>query len=291
VTSRPPTPWERFRRPLSIGSRVAAGVLFVLLMSNNRPVAHIPLPRPIAPQQLSESTDTYFDHTFRSGESLYRVAKYAICYFRALVPSAAQVSSYAQKMLDLHNRTRLPGEAGIKNVYDIPVGTQVRFYPPTDIVNPREDELLPAYRYFNSVVKDPFAYITGDWCERGTGGGNPHYGVDVAANYGAEIISPIDGTVIVRTSGAAGRMVGVVRDGMLLFFAHMDKRYVKTGQKVTKGDALGTIGMTGRTSGPHVHIGYGLRTPSGGINFGRHRYRLTDPKLFFYREEFLKKQG
>jgi murein DD-endopeptidase MepM/ murein hydrolase activator NlpD len=83
-------------------------------------------------------------------------------------------------------------------------------------------------------------------------------------------------------------MVGVVNEDKVIFFAHMGKRFVNTGDTVRKGDALGTIGMTGCTSGPHVHVGYGVKTLSaGGTVFGKHRYRVTDPKLFFYREQYI----
>ncbi len=140
------------------------------------------------------------------------------------------------------------------------------------------------------MTDEPYSYITGDWCERGTGGGTPHYGVDVAANIGSEIISPIDGIAQLHNSSSAGRMLGVVRDGRVVFFAHMAKRYFNSGEDVKKGDALGTVGMTGITSGPHVHVGYGLETPSkkAGIVFGHRYYKVTDPKLFFYSEQYIK---
>jgi murein DD-endopeptidase MepM/ murein hydrolase activator NlpD len=138
-------------------------------------------------------------------------------------------------------------------------------------------------------VEDRHAYITGDWCERGTGGGSPHYGMDVAGALGTGVVSPIDGTAYLRTGGNAGRTVGIVNDNTVVFFSHLNKRFFRTGQKVKKGEVIGTIGMTGRTSGPHVHIGYGVRSLSrDGISFGGRRFRLTDPKLFFYREVFLR---
>ena len=112
--------------------------------------------------------------------------------------------------------------------------------------------------------------------------------LDVAAALGAKVISPIEGTAVLRSGGDAGRVVGVVGEGYIIYFAHLGKRFFSTGDKVQKGDAVGTVGMTGRTSGPHVHVGYGLATPGpGGVTFGRHRYKMTDPKLFFYREQFI----
>jgi murein DD-endopeptidase MepM/ murein hydrolase activator NlpD len=228
------------------------------------------------------------EHIFTGGESLYKLAKFAICYFRAIVPSNADVNAYAAEVADIHNQTRMPGEATIGSLQAIPVGTVVKFYPPSFILNPREKQLVPVYRYFTALVKDPFAYMTGDWCERGTGGGTPHYGLDVASNLATEITAPIDGVAYLRNSIQAGHVLGIVNNNNVIFFAHMDKRFLKDGELVKKGQAVGTVGLTGKTSGPHVHIGYGIRAPKiDGVQFGNAFYKLTDPKLFFYREKFL----
>jgi murein DD-endopeptidase MepM/ murein hydrolase activator NlpD len=138
------------------------------------------------------------------------------------------------------------------------------------------------------MTDDPCAYITGDWCERGTGGGSPHYGVDVASALGSKIITPIVGVVAVKESQSAGHTLGIIKEGMILTFSHMDRRFFTAGQVVKKGTAVGTVGLTGQTSGPHVHVGYGVKSASGdGVDFGRFFYKFTDPKLFFYREQYL----
>jgi murein DD-endopeptidase MepM/ murein hydrolase activator NlpD len=157
-----------------------------------------------------------------------------------------------------------------------------------NIVNPREKQLLPVYEYFVAMVSDPYSYVTGDWCERGSGGGTPHYGIDVAAALGSKIITPIDGIVVNKESTTAGHTLGIAREDMILTFSHMDKRFFQTGQFVKKGTAVGTVGLTGQTTGPHVHVGYGVKSAAGdGIDFGKFFYKFTDPKLFFYREQYL----
>jgi cellulose biosynthesis protein BcsQ len=288
LDTRSRSPWQRRCRYLATAGRVGAAAMLVGMLIRNPAVSSLPVPRPLAPQQLVESPGQVITHTFVEGESLHRVAKYAICHFRAMVPSMKQVDDYAREMVAVHNRTRLDGEPTIASANAVAPGTVMEFYPPADIHNPRERELVPAYRFFTSLVKDEYPYVTGDWCERGTGGGHPHYGIDVAAALGSEIVTPIGGTVVLQSGGAAGRTLGVVRDGTILFFAHMDKRYYRGGENVEAGSVIGTVGMTGRTSGPHVHIGYGLVTPGWrGTRFGSRTYKITDPKLFYYRERYL----
>jgi len=280
--------WQRYEEQCSIVARVAAVIIALGILAFG-PVAKAPKPPPpIAPQQIEEIPENALHHTFTNGESMYRAAKHAICHFRAMVPSMAQVTQYALETITIYNKTR-PLQAPALDLYKvIPRGVNVTFYPPQHITNRYENELTPVYRFFNSIITDPLAYITGDWCERGTGGGQPHYGVDVAGELGSEIITPISGKIYLRNSRDAGRTVAVVNESMVLFFAHMDKRYFSTGSTVKKGDAVGTIGMTGATSGPHVHIGYGIKVAShSGVKYGKNYYRLTDPKLFFYRKHYL----
>lgn len=268
--------------------KTLAALIILSFFVFNEPISSFSIPRPIAPQQLTIVEDKSFEHVFKNGESLLKMTKYAICRFQAVVPSFNQIKTYLIETVNIHNMTRMPGEPKINSNFRVSKGTVIKFYPPSKINNPNAHKLTPVYNYFTSTVNDPYPYITGDWCERGTGGGTPHYGIDVAASYGTELVSLIDGIAILKDSPAAGRQVGVVSDGMIIFYAHMNKRFINSGDKVKKGDVLGTIGMTGITSGPHVHIGYGLESPSPtGIVFGRTYYKLTDPKLFYYREQYL----
>jgi murein DD-endopeptidase MepM/ murein hydrolase activator NlpD len=98
----------------------------------------------------------------------------------------------------------------------------------------------------------------------------------------------MDGEAVITTGAASGRTVGIVKDNMIVTFSHLDKRFFTNGAHVKAGQVIGTVGMTGRTSGPHVHVGYGIRTQTkSDLVFGKYTYRLTDPKLFFYRKMYL----
>lgn len=268
--------------------RVAAVLIVLAALALNKPVFDIPAPRPLAPQQLAEPGEEPINCTIANDESLYKLAKYAICRFRAMVPSNETVYQYVLETATIYNLTRIQGEQRIDNVDHVPSGLKVTFYPPAQIDNPGTRQLVPVYRFFTDMVKDPYAYVTGDWCERGEGGGTPHYGMDIAGKLGSPVITPVDGIAILRDSYAAGHTLGVVKDGMVVFFCHLNSRFFDSGDEVKKGDVIGTIGMTGQSSGPHVHVGYGVKSPAiDGVSFGRSFYKLTDPKLFFYREVFV----
>jgi cellulose biosynthesis protein BcsQ len=288
-----PGPRRRGWRPFLLKNypyvlKGAVALAGLLIMGRNLPASNPPAPRPVAPQQLVESDAGLIMHTFSQGESIYKWAKCVICQYRAVVPRQKDIIDYITEVVDVYNKTRLPDEARIRNSDNIPANCSIVFFPPSNIQNPHEKQMGPVYRYFKSLCDDPCSYVTGDWCERGTGGGQPHFGMDVAANLGARIKSPCEGTVLLHDSRSAGRMLGIVKEGTILFFAHMDQRFIKNGQTVKIGQAIGTVGMTGNTSGPHYHIGYGIKSvPGDGIEFGRSFYKLTDPKLFFYREAYL----
>ncbi len=82
-----------------------------------------------------------------------------------------------------------------------------------------------------------------------------HQAVDIGARHGAKIIATADGVVI--HSGRKsnyGRVVFVDHGhGFITKYAHLSKTLVKKGQVVKKGDRVGEMGSSGRSTGPHLH--------------------------------------
>ncbi len=86
---------------------------------------------------------------------------------------------------------------------------------------------------------------------------NPHTGIDYAGATGTPIKAPADGKVIL--SGQYffnGNTIFLDHgQGLISVYIHMDKRIAKQGKMVKKGETIGTIGQTGRATGPHLHWG------------------------------------
>ena len=82
-----------------------------------------------------------------------------------------------------------------------------------------------------------------------------HYGQDITVSSGTNIYAPSDGVVkYAARQGGFGKVIKLDHGyGYRTIFAHLDKFYVKWGQKVKRGDLIGKSGNTGRSAGPHLH--------------------------------------
>ena len=82
----------------------------------------------------------------------------------------------------------------------------------------------------------------------------PHYGTDFAAPVGTPIRTTASGTVVAAgyTRGNGNYVTIRHNSTYKTQYLHMKKRKVRKGQQVKQGDLIGTVGMTGYTSGPHV---------------------------------------
>jgi murein DD-endopeptidase MepM/ murein hydrolase activator NlpD len=88
-----------------------------------------------------------------------------------------------------------------------------------------------------------------------TGQREMHEGLDIAAPSGTPIQVTADGIVsFVGPLAAFGNVVFVNHGhGFTTFYAHVSTSRVKEGQQIRRGDIIAYVGMTGRTTGPHVH--------------------------------------
>jgi murein DD-endopeptidase MepM/ murein hydrolase activator NlpD len=87
------------------------------------------------------------------------------------------------------------------------------------------------------------------------GEGAFHRGVDISGGYGQAIVAPADGVIEEADfRNGYGRTVVINHGhGISTLYGHMSGFAVVSGQRVTRGDVIGYVGLSGRATGPHVH--------------------------------------
>ncbi len=115
------------------------------------------------------------------------------------------------------------------------------------------------------LASTPSIWPTRGWLTSGfgyrtspfTGRAQFHAGLDVAANPGTEIVAPARGRVtFVGRKGALGKCVVIDHGyGVRTTYGHNDDTFVSPGEEVERGQRIASIGMSGRTTGPHLHYG------------------------------------
>ncbi len=84
-----------------------------------------------------------------------------------------------------------------------------------------------------------------------------HRGIDISAPLGTPVIATNSGVVALAEKFTLEGNLIIIDHGTGIFsiYAHLDRIKVKEGQKVRKGEVIGTVGMSGRATGPHLHFG------------------------------------
>lgn len=98
----------------------------------------------------------------------------------------------------------------------------------------------------------------------GSRSGSAHNGIDIANTIGTPIVAAADGVVLVAGPASGfGLWVRVQHaDGTITTYGHNDTNVVSTGQTVSAGQQIATIGNRGQSTGPHVH--FEVELPGGG---------------------------
>ena len=83
----------------------------------------------------------------------------------------------------------------------------------------------------------------------------PHYGIDIAAKQGTHIISSGNGIVTMAEDDlyyTGGTIIMDHGHGISTIYSHLENVLVSVGDKINQGDIIGTVGSTGRSTGPHL---------------------------------------
>jgi murein DD-endopeptidase MepM/ murein hydrolase activator NlpD len=92
------------------------------------------------------------------------------------------------------------------------------------------------------------------------GGREFHKGIDIATRMGVHVVAPADGLVSeISYDRDVGHMVKIDHGyGMTSWYGHLFRSVVKQGNMVKRGDLIGYVGNTGRSTGSHLHYSVSL---------------------------------
>lgn len=126
--------------------------------------------------------------------------------------------------------------------------------PPRTVIAPKvpSPDSLPGGRFLWPVVataSNNGRYLTQYFNWR-------HTGVDIDGDYSNPVVASEAGVIKIRQSGRTGYGNQIVIDhenGILTRYAHLSKFSVEAGQRVERGQVIGIVGSTGRSTGTHLH--------------------------------------
>ncbi len=126
-----------------------------------------------------------------------------------------------------------------------------------EFLNRRADQLLSAIRGI-PLGYPVYGKITSHmgWRKNPFGGGYEfHAGIDIYAPHGTPVVATADGVVkLAGYYGDYGKAVVIShQSGYSTLYAHLSEIKVKVGERVKAGQVIGSVGSTGRSTGPHLH--------------------------------------
>ncbi len=142
--------------------------------------------------------------------------------------------------------------------------------PPAEIPSPKSPPVAPADPDLTPTPEDGHAYVVLRWPILATGvnslfgvrsdpidGSNRyHAGIDLDAAYGAVVGASAGGWVSSAEwhAGHGRRVVVEHAGGFQTVYSHLSQILAVTGTRVRAGDAIGRVGNSGRSTGPHLHF-------------------------------------
>ncbi|HCU23556.1 MAG TPA: hypothetical protein DF383_00955 [Deltaproteobacteria bacterium] len=167
-----------------------------------------------------------------------------------------------------HSPSRIDKEKG--GFYDFDLSSAPNFFLEdandfSPSFSPGPEAMLPEMMPCAGIITSQYG-----WRSLSRRRGRMHLGVDIAAPYGTPVVAPADGRVaFVGRKNGYGLTVILEHGGSLTtLFGHNGEIFVSEGQSVKKGQEISSIGMTGHSTGPHVH--YEVRVDGNPVNPGRY---------------------
>ena len=125
-----------------------------------------------------------------------------------------------------------------------------------------ENFLIPVEGVDRNKLRDSFLESRGQYAR--------HLAIDIGAPRGTPILATTDGEIVRLTREHRGGITVYQKDDKgryLFYYCHLSRyaRGLRVGKSVTKGEVIGYVGSTGRTTGPHLHFSI-TRLPEDGDN-------------------------
>lgn len=212
--------------------------------------------------------------------SLAKAAKVNISSIIGFNPDLRRLNAYIGRPLLLPREKGSLYQVGIgetlqsiEKKFDLPPGTllaanrvgwlgaavgQVLFVPgkaPEQLTQPMH-QLIAQRDFFRSPLAGRFTSMMGRRVDPFTGVIRFHNGVDIGAHFNTPVGVAADGTVVFADwNGGFGKCV-IVRhaQGYKTLYGHLNQILVHVGERVKQHQIIGRVGMTGRTTGPHLHF-------------------------------------
>lgn len=151
-------------------------------------------------------------------------------------------------------KDELSGKEKRRGQFDRPAGSTSRNIAISSlggVLKGKRDPAVPALKFPvpHGILSSPFGYRWGRF----------HKGLDIAAPLGSPVLACAEGHVLFTGSRKGFRRYGntVLLDhgrGVYTYYAHLNEILVKKNQKVKSGQRIATVGNTGRSTGPHLHL-------------------------------------
>ncbi len=192
-------------------------------------------PEPNSPL-LIPSRDGIF-HVVRPGQGLNDIARaYQVPFREILKANQIMGDSAVQPGEVLY----LPGATYLTHK-DLPWLTLTSLQPKTAFLKPTTGRFADGFGMRLHPITHLMAF---------------HEGLDLAPGWGARVVATQDGTVqFANIRAGYGRLIVLDHgDGLTSWYGHLDEIRVKAGQKVKRGQLIGKVGNSGKTTGPHLHF-------------------------------------
>lgn len=107
------------------------------------------------------------------------------------------------------------------------------------------------------------------WGASRDGGRRSHKGIDIFAKKGTPVVAIADGVIVSKGNTPVGGKVLWLKSSKhawTAYYAHLDKHKVRAGQRVRKGEVIGTVGNTGNARYTPSHLHFGIASNKGWVN-------------------------